>query len=253
MSEWKRKRFWKAVGVVEVDDGFAVELDGRRIKTPAKAPLVVPTRAMAEAVAAEWSAQDDEIDPLSMPVTRSANAAIDKVRPQHAEVAEMLAAYADSDLLCYRAEGPEGLVARQAEAWDTALDWAEETLGARLAVHRGVIHQPQDPAALARISAQVHALDPFSLAAFHDLVSLSGSLILGFAAALGWRDAETIWHLSRVDELWQEEQWGPDEEAQALAESKRLAFVHAKRFFDLAGSPGAARLGKNLCDNHQEI
>ena len=234
MSEWKQKRFWTDVSVEEEDGGFAVALDGRRIKTPAKAPLTLPGRQMAEAVAAEWAAQEGEIDPGSMPFTRSANAAIDKVRTQHAEVADMLAAYGDSDLLCYRADSPQELVERQAAAWDPALDWAEQVLGARLEPRSGVIHRPQQVQALERLRAQVHALDAFRLAAFHDLVSLTGSLILGFAAAQGWRDAETLWQLSRLDERWQEEQWGVDDEAAAVEALKRAAFLHAKNFYDFA-------------------
>ncbi|SFU00813.1 ATP12 family chaperone protein [Sedimentitalea nanhaiensis] len=234
MSEWKQKRFWTAVTVVAVDDGHAVELDGRWVRTPGKAPLILPSRPMADAMAAEWDAQADAINPLTMPVTRSANSAIDKVIPQQAEVAEMLAAYGDADLLCYRAEAPEELVARQSEAWDPVLDWAHAALGARLTPHRGVIHHPQDADALAALAKRVHAMTPFQLAGFHDLVTLSGSLVLGFAAARGWRDADGIWTLSRLDELWQQEQWGPDEEAQEMAEIKRQAFLHAKRFFDFS-------------------
>lgn len=234
MSEWKQKRFWTDVNVEKDEGGYSVMLDGRRIKTPAKAPLALPSREMAEAVAAEWAAQEGEIDPRSMPFTRSANAAIDKVRTQHAEVADMLADYGDSDLLCYRADSPQELVERQAAAWDPALDWAEAELGARLEPRSGVIHRPQAPEALNRLRAQVHLLDAFQLAAFHDLVSLSGSLVLGFAAAQGWRDAETLWQLSRLDELWQEEQWGVDDEATAVAEQKRAAFLHAKTFYDFA-------------------
>ncbi|MDU9005902.1 ATP12 family chaperone protein [Sedimentitalea todarodis] len=236
MSERKQKRFWKTTTVAEEGEGFAVALDHRRIKTPAKAALLLPTRVMAEAVAAEWDAQEEKINPLSMPVTRSANAAIDKVRHQHAEVAEMLAAYGDTDLLCYRAESPAELVARQSDQWDPALDWAHETLGARLIPHCGVIHQPQSEAALANLAAPVHRMTEFELAAFHDLVSLSGSLVLGFAAARNWRDADDIWHLSRLDEIWQEDQWGADEEAQQQVEIKRRAFLHAKRFMDLCQS-----------------
>lgn len=234
MSEWKAKRFWKAAAVVAVDGAFAVELDGRGVKTPAKRPLHVPTQAMAQAIAAEWDAQVDVINPATMPVTKTANAAIDKVRVQHAEVADMLAAYGDSDLLCYRADRPEALIARQAELWDPVLDWAAQALDARLETRTGVIHAPQDPAALAALSRRTHALDPFELAAFHDLVSLSGSLVLGFAAALDARPADAVWELSRLDENWQEEQWGEDADATAMAAVKRMAFLHAKRMFDLA-------------------
>lgn len=233
MSERQQKRFWKTTTVVEAGEGFAVALDHRRIKTPAKAALLLPTRPMAEAVAAEWDAQEEVINPLSMPVTRSANAALDKVRHQRIEVAEMLAAYGDTDLLCYRADAPAELVARQSGQWDPALDWAHETLGVRLIPRRGVIHQPQDAETIDRLAAPVYRMTHFQLAAFHDLVSLSGSLILGFAAARNWRDADDIWQLSRLDENWQEEQWGADDEAQARAEVKRRAFLHAKRFMEL--------------------
>lgn len=234
MSGWAQKRFWKAVAVAQTDDGFAVELDGRRVKTPAKAALAVPTRAMAEAIAAEWDAQTESVDPGTMPCTRSANAAIDKVTHQHSEVAAMLAEYGDSDLLCYRADAPVELAQRQAQEWDPALDWAETALGARLAPRTGILHQPQDAAALAGLGRRVEAMTPFQLAGFHDLVGISGSLILGFAAAMDWRSADDIWQLSRLDERWQEEQWGEDEEAQAAAAVKRQEFLHAKRFFDLS-------------------
>ncbi|MGD9863199.1 MAG: ATP12 family chaperone protein [Pseudodonghicola sp.] len=234
MSEWKSKRFWDEATVAEQDGGYHVLLDGRLVKTPAKAVLILPTREMAEAVAAEWAAQEGVIDPGTMPFTRSANAAIDKVRIQHAEVADMLADYGDSDLLCYRADRPQELADRQAALWDPALDWAAQALGVRLTAHSGVIHQPQAAEGQARLRALVHALDPFQLAAFHDLVSLSGSLILGFAAARDWRDADAIWQLSRLDELWQQEQWGRDDEAEATAELKRAAFLHAKKFFDFS-------------------
>ncbi|MEX0305116.1 MAG: ATP12 family chaperone protein, partial [Leisingera sp.] len=203
-------------------------------KTPAKAPLVVPTREMAEAIASEWDAQTESVDPGSMPCTRSANAAIDKVTHQHSEVADMLAEYGDSDLLCYRADAPAELTLRQASEWDPALNWAAEALGARLQPRTGVLHQPQETAALEILRVKVHAMTPFQLAAFHDLVGISGSLVLGFAAALNWRGADEIWQLSRLDERWQEEQWGEDEEAQAAAEVKRQEFLHAKRFYDFS-------------------
>ncbi|MQQ08438.1 ATPase [Epibacterium sp. SM1979] len=233
MSEWKQKRFWTEATAAPEGDGFTVLLDGRKVKTPAKAALVLPTLAMAQAVAAEWDAQVDHVDPNSMSCTRSANAAIDKVAIQHAEVADMLADYGDSDLLCYRADSPQALVERQSEAWDVALVWAAEVLGARLAARTGIMHAGQDPAALTVLREKTHAFSAFELAAFHDLVSMSGSLVLGFAAALDWRPADAIWELSRVDEKWQEDQWGADEEAVEIATRKRGEFMHAKRFFDL--------------------
>ena len=234
MSEWKAKRFWKEAQVVEAEGGFAVELDGRPVRTPLKSAMTLPSRAMAEAVAAEWDAQEGEIKPVSMPVTRAANAAIDKVTRQHGEVAEMLAAYGDSDLLCYRAASPQELVERQAEAWDPLLDWADATFGARLIPVEGVMHAPQNPRALERLAAPVHAMDAFRLTAFHDLVGISGSLVIGLAAIHEVKDIGTLWRLSRIDETWQEEQWGIDEDARAQAAMKESDFYAAKRFHDLA-------------------
>ncbi len=234
MSDWKAKRFWTSADVVETDGGFGVELDGRRVKTPAKSALILPTRDMALAVAAEWDAQVEQIKPETMPVTKTANAALDKVTLQQAEVADLLAAYGDSDLLCYRADSPAELVARQAAEWDPMLDWAEEALSVRLMPRVGIMHKPQDAAALAKLTARVHAFDAFELAAFHDLVSLSGSLILGFAATLDARPIEALLQISRLDEIYQAEQWGRDEEAEALAAVKCDSFLHAKRMFDLA-------------------
>lgn len=236
MSEWKQKRFWKTATVDQTNSGWTVTLDGRAVKTPAKAGLILPTQKMAEAIAAEWDAQEEVVNPLSMPFMRSANAAIDKVAVQHCEVADMLAAYGDADLLCYRADAPQALIDRQAAEWDPYLDWAAETLGARLQPRTGLMHESQDARALATLSRRVHGLSEFELAAFHDLVSLSGSLILGFAAAQDLHPALTIWATSRLDEIWQEEQWGEDEEAQKVAQIKLTSFLHAKAFFDVAKS-----------------
>ncbi|WP_294226986.1 ATP12 family protein [uncultured Shimia sp.] len=234
MSGWAKKRFWKDTTYEATDGGFKVLLDGRGVKTPAKAPLVVPTEAMAQAVVAEWDAQEGEIDPTGMPVTRSVNAAIDKVSIQRAEVADMLADYGASDLLCYRATSPEELIARQAEAWDPLLDWADATFEARLKSVSGVMFEAQDADALSKLSASTHSFDNFELAAFHDLVGISGSLIIGFAATHDLHPAETLWELSRIDEQWQEDQWGRDDEAAEEAEKKKQAFLHAYAFFQMS-------------------
>lgn len=230
---FEAKRFWKEAKSVKTDGGWTVELDGRPVRTPAKAPLVVPTRAMADLIATEWDAQQGKIDPTTMPATRSANAAIDKVALQHAEVADMLAAYGDADLLCYRASHPQELIDRQAAIWGPVLDWAAQDLGARLTPVSGIMHAPQDAAVLARLTAMVHAFTPFQLAAFHDLVSISGSLILGFAATRAHKPIDQLWTISRLDESWQEEQWGVDEDAAAQADVKKQAFLHADLFFRL--------------------
>ncbi|MGB7243577.1 MAG: ATP12 family protein [Sulfitobacter sp.] len=233
MSDWKMKRFWTQACVAQTDGGYRIELDGRPVHTPAKQLLVVPTKALATAIAAEWDAQVGTIDPRQMPFTRTANAAIDKVTPQKAEVADMLAAYGDSDLLCYRADNPSELVDRQAALWDPLLDWAATTLEVRLCLRVGVVHEKQDPRTVAQLTARVRELTVFELAAFHDLVSLSGSLILGFAAALEAYPAQELWEISRLDEIWQSEQWGKDEDAEAMAALKCAAFLHANHFFRL--------------------
>jgi len=231
---WAAKRFWKDATVEEVTGGFTVRLDGRGVKTPAKAELVVPTQAMAQASADEWQAQDETIDPGTMPVTRSVNAAIDKVAVQFTEVADMLAAYGDSDLTCYRAASPAGLVARQNEAWDPLLDWAGETFQARLIPVEGVMHAPQREESLRRLAAPLYEMSNFELTAMHDLISLSGSLIIGLAARAAFLSPDILWERSRLDEIWQIEQWGADEEAEEMAAVKRQSFLDAHRFLTLS-------------------
>lgn len=233
---WKAKRFWTEVSVAEAEGGFAVHLDARCVMTPGKLPLTLPTRPMAEAVAAEWAAQEDEIQPLTMPVTRAANSAIERVTPQRPEVAAMLAAYAETDLTCHRADAPQALAERQAAAWDPLLDWAADRFGARLFATAGILPVEQPPASLAALRAHVDGFDPFHLTAFHDLVALSGSLVLGLAVAHDHLDPETAWSMSRIDEDWQIEQWGPDDEAEAVTALKRKDFHRAKAFWRLAAA-----------------
>jgi chaperone required for assembly of F1-ATPase len=238
MSGWVAKRFWKAAGAVAVEGGFGIELDGRPVKTPAKARLILPTLAMAEACAAEWDAQHGEIKPETMPVTRAANSAIDKITAQFDAVAEIVAAYGGTDLLCYRADGPEALRQRQAAGWDPLLDWAAQHFGASLRVTTGVLPVAQDPQSLAALTAAVRACSRFELAALHDLVAISGSLILGLAVTAGRLTPDAAWDLSRIDEDWQIDLWGEDEEASAAAARKREDFIQAARFFDLSRLAG---------------
>lgn len=230
MSGWARKVFWQAVSVRQGDAGFAVLLDGRPLRTPAKAPLVLPSHALAELVADEWRAQAGDIRPETMPATRSANAAIDKLRGQRGEVAALVAAYGETDLLCYRATTPQALRERQNAAWDPLLGWAGERYGVRWQVIEGVMPAPQPPETLAVLGAQVASFSAFELAAFHDLVAMTGSLVIGLAAAEEARDLDVLWRASRVDEDWQEEQWGIDVEAAQAAALKCQAFNDAARF-----------------------
>ncbi len=235
MSNWKTKRFWKEAVAEPCEGGFTVRLDARLVKTPLKALLTVPTFAMAEAIAAEWDAQTGLVKPETMPVTRTANSAIDKIVPQFDEVADLLAAYGASDLICYRATEPQALIARQAQAWDPMIAWAADGLQAPLIATGGVIHIAQDPVSLQRLTEQVFALDAFRLAGIHDLIAISGSLVLALAVTHRRVTATEAWALSRVDEHWQQELWGIDDEAAEYAALRQAAFLQADRFYGLCG------------------
>lgn len=227
------RRFWSRAGVAPAEAGWTLALDGKPVRSPARAALILPTRALAEAVAAEWDAQEGTIRPETMPLTRAANSAIDRVAPQRAAVAGMIAEYGTTDLLCYRAGHPPGLVARQAEAWDPLLAWAATRLGAPMICVSGVMHHPQPPESLARLAAEVTPLDAFRLTALHDLVTLSGSLVLGLAVLAGRIAPAAAWPISRLEEDWQAERWGTDPEAEAAAAEKRAAFLSAARLLSL--------------------
>ncbi len=235
MSGWAPKRFWQKAEAMACAGGFTVHLDAKPVRTPAKAEFVLPTMGLAEAVALEWEAQDGQVRPETMPNTRSANSAIDKIVPQFPEVVDLVAAYGASDLLCYRATTPDALIRLQHNGWQPLLDWAADALGAPLSVTQGVIPVPQPEASLSVLHTRVRALSPFQLVAFHDLVAISGSLILGFAVAEGRVGVAEAWDLSRIDEDWQAREWGVDDDAAATAALKRAAMEHAGRFFGLCG------------------
>lgn len=233
MSAWAAKRFWTSTSVVAVDGGFAVHLDARAVKTPSKKLLILPNAAMAQAIAVEWDAQQGLIRPDTMPMTRYANSALEKVAPQFDAVADHLATYGETDLLCYRATGPQALIDRQNAAWDAWLDWAAQDLNAPLIATAGVMYIAQHPASLTNLRAQINDMTHFHLSAFHDLVAISGSFILALAMARGRITAAQGFDLSRIDEDWQIEQWGQDDEASALAASKARALQDALTFFKL--------------------
>ena len=235
MSGWAAKRFWAEAVTEPCDGGFTVRLDARPVRTPAKAPLILPTLAMAQVIAAEWDAQVGLVNPATMPCTRAANSAIDKVAVQFDEVVGLIAAYGETDLLCYRATGPEALVQRQADAWDLVLDWAANALCAPLRATAGVMHIAQPEASLAALETEVRVLTPFQLAAFHDLVAISGSLVLALAVTRRHLTVEQAWSLSRIDETWQADLWGTDDDAAANEALRKAAFLQADRFFGLCG------------------
>jgi chaperone required for assembly of F1-ATPase len=233
MSAVPPRRFWSAVSVERGATGHGVRLDGRPLRTPAGRALEVPTEPLAAAIAEEWAAIEGRVRPEALPLTRAANVAIDRVAANPAPVVEAIAAYGETDLLCYRAEAPDGLCRRQSEGWDPMLDWAERALGARLVCVAGVMPRPQVPQARAALTAAVARCDAFLLTALHELVALSGSLVLGLAVLEGALPPDRAWSLSRIDEDWQAEQWGEDAEAAAAAARKRGDFLQAARLVDL--------------------
>lgn len=230
MSEWKARVFWTDVSVREVDGGATIALDDRLVKTPARRPLVVPTPELAAHLAEEWRSQDGVIDPRSMPYTRLANVAIDKVSERMGEVRAHIVEYGCSDLVCYRADQPEALVQRQADAWDPMLEWLRVETGAVLRTAIGVMPVEQSQPAVEAMSEAVADLDAFALTAFSEMVSLSGSFVLALAVSRARLDAGSAWKASRIDEDFQIEQWGDDEEAAGLAFSKRTDFDRAANF-----------------------
>jgi len=224
------RRFFTQASVGEADGGFALLLDGRRARTPAKKPLVLPTRALAEAVAEEWAGQGETIDPAAMPLTRLANSALDGVAAAMAETRAEIAGYAASDLVCYRADEPEALVAAETAAFDPLLAWARESLGATFLCAQGIVHRRQPDEALAVVRAALAAVeDPFALAALHVMTSLTGSALLALAVARGRLAADEAWRIANVAEDFQIAKWGEDAEASARQIARRRDFKAAAR------------------------
>jgi chaperone required for assembly of F1-ATPase len=208
-----RKRFFQKAHVGEAaGGGYPLLLDGKPVKTPARRVLVAPAAALAGKIAEEWNAQAEVIDPARMPLTRLANAVLDAVTDAMGPVAEEVTKYLGSDLLCYRAETPEGLVERQTRAWDPVLAWAREAMGARFVLAQGVMHVAQPEAAIAALRAKISA-DPWKLGAVSAITTLTGSALLALALAHDALDAEAVWAAAHVDEDWQMSQWGSDDAA----------------------------------------
>lgn len=227
------KRFYKAAAVVAAGDDYEIRLDGRGVKTPARNALVLPTARLADAVAAEWEAQGEEIDPRSMPFTGLANAAIDRVAPDPQAFAKSLALFGESDLLCYRAEAPAALVACQSEAWDPILAWARRRYDVDFQVVQGIMHRPQPEMTLRQLAHAVSAHSPFQLAGLSPLVTIGGSLVIALALAEDAVDLEAAWAAASLDEAWQLQQWGEDAEAAAVLEGRRREFAAGHDFLKL--------------------
>jgi len=235
------KRFYKEARAERVSDGsgataYRILLDGRPVRTPAKAELQLPAQALAEAVAEEWAAQAAHIDPSRMPLTRIANSTIDGVVARRAEVEAEIVRYAMNDLIYYRAEQPETLVRLQAQAWDPPLRWAEQSFATTLQTGQGIAHVEQ-PAALAEAVAQtLRGLPPLVLSALHVITTLTGSAVLALACARSRLAPDAVWAAAHVDEDFQISQWGWDAEAEARRKAREGDFMAAARILDLMRS-----------------
>ncbi|MCL6698433.1 ATPase [Sphingomonas sp. NSE70-1] len=227
------KRFWELAEAIAIDGGFAIALDGRRVKTPAKVDLILPTEQLAQAVAEEWNGVGDKIDPRKMPLTGLANAAIDRIAPDKEQFASGIARYGEGDLTCYRAEGPDALVQWQQESWDVLLEWARRRYDVDFAICTGVMHVEQPADTVRKLSHEVMALDAFYLAGFSQMVTIGGSLVAALAVHEEMMPAEAVWEAVSLDDRWQLEQWGDDAEARAALDARRRDFLAAARFLEL--------------------
>ena len=227
------KRFYRQAAVASGDAGFEIALDARPVRTPGRAPLAVPTRELAEAIADEWNAQGDKVDPRFMPLTGLANGAIDRVAADKAAFAHGLALFGESDLLCYRAEGPAPLVRRQSELWDPILDWAVRRYDVAFETVSGIIHRKQPAATIDRLRQAVETRTPFELAGLSPLVTISGSLLIALALAEKAIGVDQAWKAGTLDEQWQIDQWGEDDELTKALAGRRFDFEAGARFLAL--------------------
>lgn len=227
-------KFYKKVDVAPSGEGFAVHLDGKPLKTPAKAVLILPTAALANEIADEWEGQGETIDPAAMPLTKLANTAIDGVVTHRADIAAAILNFGRNDLLCYRAEAPAELAERQAAAWNPQLLWLAARYGAKLDVTAGINAIVQPEAAMESLSRALNAYSDFALTALHVLTGITGSLVLGLGLAEGRIDGETAFALSRIDEDYQAEKWGADDEAVRRAAALRRELDKALEFLTLS-------------------
>ena len=229
------RRFWKEVSLEPTTFGHAVRLDARPVKTPTGNILALPTRKMADAVVAEWQGVEKTVNPVAMPITGFANAAIDRIAPDRAGFAAAIAAYGETDLFCYRAEAGEALAERQALIWGHWLVWAQKRYGISFVIVEGIMHQPQPTSTLETLRTVVAARGTFELAAMAKLAHLSGSLVATLAVVERAGTAEEIWNAACLDEIWQEELWGADHWAQKNRSDRAAEFMAAVRFLDLLG------------------
>ena len=229
------KRFWREVTVAEADSGWRVLLDGRAIRTPQGTAQVVPTQALAEAMAGEWRGQGEEIDPALFRLRDMADYAIDVAGPDRAALVTQLLGYAETDTLCYRADPDEPLYRRQLAEWEPLLTAFEAREGVQLERVSGVLHKAQPPETMERLRARLETLDPFALAGVNSMAALAASLSIALSALEDDADLDTLWRAASLEELWQAELWGREEQAEAR---------RARRAADFSAAAGFARLAR---------
>ncbi len=237
MSEWRKVRHWSRADVAATADGYAVMLDEQPARTPAGNQLLFPCRQLAEIVSGEWALLEDEVNPAAMPYTLLANTALDRIGPARHEVVTAISNYASSDLLCFRATEPAGLVVRQSNAWDPVIEWAASRFGARLKVGTGVMPLGQEAEVCGLLEAEIERQDRFILAGLSEMVGLTGSILLGLAVLHGRIAPQTGWNHSMIDEDWQAGKWGVDEEAASVRQRRKQSFLSACDFAFAAQAP----------------
>lgn len=229
------KRFYKAVEVRSNEGGHSIQLDGRPVKTPQRHELILPTLLLAQAIAKEWDAQEEEIDPANMPMTALAQGALDQVAHERQRIVDRIANFADSDMLYFRGDQNQpDLVAHQSEHWDPLLDWARSRFDVSFVLVHGIMHQSQSDETIARLSSAVDSQEDFALAAMLSISGLTGSLVATLALVEKAFEASLIWRLSNLEELWQEAQWGSDEMAQQKRDAREAEFLTAVQFLELS-------------------
>ena len=232
MRRHLHKRFYKNVEVAEGEGGFAILLDGKTVKTPARRTLSSPARTLSEAIADEWRAQKETIDPAAMPLTRLANSIIDGVADARKEVAAEIVKYLGSDLLFYRADGPEGLIERQTQLWDPVVAWARDSFGAHFLLVQGVTFAAQPQGSLDAIAVAIPA-DPWRLGAVHSVMTITGSALLALALSQGALTIDAVWQAAQVDEDWNLQTWGRDDSVLAAQANRRADMEAAAQILHL--------------------
>lgn len=227
------KRFYKQVSVAAAEGGFQIHLDGRPVRTPAKHLLTIPSIALAEAIAAEWDAQAENIEPANMPLTRHANTVLDRVAAHRDAVVTEIARFGESDVICYRADWPTDLAAAQSAAWDPFVAWARTRYDVSLACTQGIIHTPQSADAITRLHHAVDAMSDWQLAPLHTITTITGSLVIALAVAEGQASKEEAWQAGQLDELFQIEKWGDDPLAAKARAARQTDLEAAARFLEL--------------------